>query len=176
MYAEATNEVCRNSAMVLCLLWWRFCPGFFFLAHWWPNRDDTKQFRKQNVVNIERQHNTWNLKFTSYNMVNTSVAYKLSMLVNQVQLIKYCIPPRSECDYGMQSHQFMPKKPLHEPYNLSINSFIEVHNHVYNWIFVRTGILISCVLLHPTVAAAPKILGGPRRVRLGGPDSPQVKL
>jgi len=91
-------------------------------------------------------------------MVNTSVAYKLSMLVNQVQLIKYCIPPRSECDYGMQSHQFMPKKPLHEPYNLSINSFIEVHNHVYNWIFVRTGILISCVLLHPTVAAAPKIL------------------
>jgi len=29
---------------------------------------------------------------------------------------------------------------------------------VYNWIFVRTGILISCVLLHPTVAAAPKIL------------------
>ena len=68
------------------------------------------------------------------------------------------------------------KKTLHEPYNLSINSFIEVHNHVYNWIFVRTGILISCVLLHPTVAAAPKILGGPRRVRLGGPDSPQVKL
>ena len=50
------------------------------------------------------------------------------------------------------------KKTLHEPYNLSINSFIEVHNHVYNWIFVRTGILISCVLLHPTVAAAPKIL------------------
>jgi len=90
-------------------------------------------------------------------MVNTSVAYKLSMLVNQVQLIKYCIPPRSECDYGMQSHQFMPKNHYMNPI-ISQNSFIEVHNHVYNWIFVRTGILISCVLLHPTVAAAPKIL------------------
>jgi len=40
---------------------------------------------------------------------------KLSMLVNQVQLIKYCIPPRSECDYGMQSHQFMPKNHYMNP-------------------------------------------------------------
>ena len=107
----------HNSTMyrgTFCLLWLSISlsnqlpqhnPGvyyleFFFLACWWPNKHK-KQFRKQNIVNIESHDMKLEVEEAKYGQL---LCLHLSMLVNHVQFLKCCFPLiNRECDYCMEN-------------------------------------------------------------------------